>query len=220
MVESNEARLVLLASVIVTALLYVVPGGRMVSYPLLLLSTLAHELGHGVAAWMVGGSFERFMMAPDGSGVAFSRIADNRLARAVVAAGGLVGPAVVAALFFVFGRTMQGARWTLTLTVVALSIFLVLVVRGWFSVVFVMVVIGLGGAVIAWASPRILQLVLIFVAVQLSLAVFSRGDYLFTPTAQTAQGPMPSDVGQMAQALFLPYWFWGLVCGGFSVAVL
>ena len=31
---------------------------------------------------------------------------------------------------------------------------------------------------------------------------------------------MPSDVGQMANALFPPYWFWGGVCGLISVAVL
>ena len=55
-----------------------------------------------------------------------------------------------------------------------------------------------------------------FVSVQLALSVFSRGDYLFTPNA----GPFPSDVANMATSLFLPYWFWGLVCGGFSLAVL
>jgi len=31
---------------------------------------------------------------------------------------------------------------------------------------------------------------------------------------------MPSDVAQMAENLFLPYWFWGAVCGLFAVAVL
>ena len=31
---------------------------------------------------------------------------------------------------------------------------------------------------------------------------------------------LPSDVMQMQQALFLPYWFWGFACGAFAVAVL
>ena len=53
-------------------------------------------------------------------------------------------------------------------------------------------------------------------AVQLSLSVFSRADYLFTETA----GAGPSDVAQMADALFLPYWFWGIVCGAISGLVL
>ena len=62
------------------------------------------------------------------------------------------------------------------------------------------------------ASPRGAQVALVFLAVQLSLSVFSRSDYLFTPGT--------SDVGAIESALFLPYWFWGAVCGGFSVVVL
>ena len=33
-------------------------------------------------------------------------------------------------------------------------------------------------------------------------------------------GVGPSDVAQMTEALWLPYWFWGFVCGAISVAVL
>jgi membrane-associated phospholipid phosphatase len=61
---------------------------------------------------------------------------------------------------------------------------------------------------------------LVFLAVQLSLSVFSRGDYLFSEVARTGSGDFPSDVANMADALFLPYWFWGATCGAFSVAVL
>ena len=64
------------------------------------------------------------------------------------------------------------------------------------------------------------QLVVLFVGIQLALSVFSRSDYLFTSVAITASGNGPSDVARMADALFLPYWVWGLVCGGFSVWVL
>jgi hypothetical protein len=31
---------------------------------------------------------------------------------------------------------------------------------------------------------------------------------------------MPSDVAHISEALFLPYWVWGLVTGGISIAVL
>jgi hypothetical protein len=50
--------------------------------------------------------------------------------------------------------------------------------------------------------------------------VFSRGDYLFMDTAHTVAGTYPSDVANMSTALFLPYWFWGALCGGFSVITL
>jgi hypothetical protein len=62
--------------------------------------------------------------------------------------------------------------------------------------------------------------VLLFVAVQLALSVFSRGDYLFMTEATTPAGSFPSDVANMARALGGPYWLWGLICGGFSVVSL
>ena len=68
----------------------------------------------------------------------------------------------------------------------------------------------------AWVS----QVAVVFIAVQLALSVFSRGDYLFTQWAETGSGRMPSDVQQMSEALFLPYWFWGAACGLISVVVL
>lgn len=215
-----RARLVLGVSIVVTAFLYLVPYGRTLAYPLMLLSTLAHELGHGVTALLVGGSFERFVMWPDGSGMAVWSGEPSRLRAAAVAAGGLVGPAVAAALAFTFGRTARGARHTLTAVAVILAVALLLVVRNLFGGVFVIILLAACLATARKASDEIAQLVLVFLAVQLALSVFSRGDYLFTPVAETASGFMPSDVGQIAAALFLPYWFWGAVCGGISVLVL
>ncbi len=217
---AERARLVLLATVILTALLYVVPYGRYVAYPLMMLSTLAHEMGHGVAALLVGGSFHYFVMWPDGSGLAVWSGEGGVFSRALVAVGGLVGPAVAAAVGFAVGRTVRGARGALTGLSAILALALLFVVRNLFGFIFVAVV--LGGCFLAArkASGEVVQLVLIFLAVQLALSVFSRGDYLFTPIAETAAGPMPSDVGQIAAALLLPYWFWGLVCGAISVVVM
>ena len=134
--------------------------------------------------------------------------------------GGLVGPAAAAAVGFAVGRTLRGARGALVALAAILGLALLLVVRGFFGFFFVAVVFA--GCVLAArkASGEIAQLVLIFLAVQLALSVFSRGDYLFTPVAETATGVMPSDVGQMAAARWLPFWFWGLGCGALSVAVL
>jgi hypothetical protein len=70
------------------------------------------------------------------------------------------------------------------------------------------------------AARDVAQLIVLFIGVQLALSVFSRSDYLFTNIAHTAAGPAPSDVAHMADALFLPYWFWGLFCGAVSIAVL
>jgi hypothetical protein len=173
-----------------------------------------------VAALLVGGSFERFLMWPDGSGVAMWSGDTGGWRVAFVAAGGLLGPAVAAAAAFAAGRSLRGARNALIVLAAALALALLLVVRNLFGFVFVAVIASCLILVARRASAEIAQLVLVFLAVQLALSVFSRGDYLFTPSAQTSAGLMPSDVGQMASVLVLPFWFWGVVCGGASVLVL
>ena len=59
----------------------------------------------------------------------------------------------------------------------------------------------LGSALLlaALRAPRLSQTVVLLLAVQLALSVFSRSDYLFTSMALTACGPMPSDVAVMAE---------------------
>ncbi len=218
--SQQQARLVLLASLVATALFYAVPYGRYLAYPLMLLSTLAHEMGHGLTAVLLGQSFDRFEMWPDGSGVAHWSGQIGRFRLALVAAGGLVGPAVVAAVAFAAGKNVRHARYSLAIAAVVLAITLVWVVRNLFAALFVMSLLVICAWIAGKGSEQLAQLVVVFFGVQLALSVFSRGDYLFTPVAATAMGMMPSDVGQIAQALWLPYWFWGALCGGLSVAVL
>lgn len=215
------ARGVLLGSVLVTLLLYVLPFGGLIGRPLVWLSTLAHEMGHGVTALLLGGKFQRFMMWADGSGVAELEIDGfGWLRQGLSLAGGLVGPAVAAAICFALGRTGKGARACLA----GLGIFLVLadvfVVRNLFGFFFVGLLAA--GALLAAvkATAHVARWLVVFAGVQLALSVFSRADYLFTPVARTGAGVFPSDVSRMAEAMLLPYWFWGLVCGAFSVAVL
>lgn len=210
----------LLISIALTVVLYLVPYGHIIGYPLMLVSTLVHELGHGIAGVMVGGDFQSFEMWSNGSGVAHISGYDGRFARAFVSAGGLCGPAVAAALGFAMSRGERRARWTLGALGVLLLFADVWIVRSLFGWLFVTIFGGLLLA-IAWrASAWASQLTLLFLSVQLSLSVFSRGDYLFTDKANTAAGVFPSDVANMSSALFLPYWFWGALCGAFSVGVL
>ena len=62
----RRARAALFMSVVGTIALYWLPMGQTLAYPLVLLSTLAHELGHGIAALLVGGGFESFVLYADG----------------------------------------------------------------------------------------------------------------------------------------------------------
>lgn len=217
---SNRARLVFLISVVVTAALYAIPQARPVAYPLILLSTLAHELGHGLTAMITGGSFKTLQLYADGSGVAMVSGTGGRLQGALVSAGGLVGPAIAAALCLLVGSRPRGARACLVVLGVALVAITAIWVRNPFGLVFTGI-LGLAALGIAIRAPvGVAQSALVFAAVQLGLAVFSRADYLFTPVAHTAAGDMPSDVAAIANALFLPYWFWGGVCALVSLLAL
>ena len=196
-----------------------IPGGLWAWWPLMLLSTLVHELGHGLAAVFVGGDFISLEMFADGSGVAATAHAGGRTASAIISTGGLVGPAIVACGLFFAARTERRARIALSVLAGVLVLALV-VVRNLFGVAYVLALSGLHAAVVRFGSAWVARFALVFLAVQLSLSVFSRGDYLFTPVARTDAGNMPSDVALIAEALLLPYWLWGGLCGLFSVAVL
>jgi len=219
-VQRNRAGLFLLLSIALTVLLYLVPYGHTIGYPLMLVSTLVHELGHGFAGAMIGADFQSFEMWSNGSGVAHVAGYDGRFARAFVSAGGLCGPAVAAALGFAMARGPRRSKAMLAALGIALLIADVWIVRSVFGWFFVTLFAATLLAVSLRASASASQLTLLFLSVQLALSVFSRGDYLFTATANTGGGTFPSDVANMSSALFLPYWFWGAVCGSFSVLTL
>jgi hypothetical protein len=217
----SSARTVLLVSGAVTLVLYLLPYGQLLSRPFLLLSTLAHEMGHGLTAVLLGGRFQRFAMWANGAGVAEIELSGfGRIRQALTIAGGLVGPAVAAALFFTIGRTSRGAHLCLLVLGLLLVVAEILVVRNPFGFVFVGVVAAACLLVALRGSPAAAQIAVVFVAVQLALSVFSRADYLFTRVARNPTGVFPSDVQRIAQLLWLPYWFWGALCGALSLAAL
>lgn len=210
----------LLAAVAGTLILQRLPYGGLIGWPLVLIGTLAHEGGHALTALALGGDVHGLSIYADGSGVASWSGSLGRVGRAAVAAGGLVGPAVVAAGLFAAARTLRGARATLGLIGLGLLLFELLIVRNAFGLVFVGAVALSALALAARARGEVVRGAVVFVALQLSLSVFSRSDYLFTDTAHTGAGVMPSDVAQMAAALWLPYPVWGALCGAVSIGVL
>lgn len=214
--NTSKGLVFLLVSVVLTVAMYLLPNSYSIRYPFLLLSTLAHEMGHGIAAVLVGGHFSSFKMYADGSGVAYTSH-NPGLASALVSAGGLVGPAIVGAIFFAFANRAKMLFFVLGVMLVIAEI---MVVRNTFGLAFVGGCALLSLLISVKGSMSIQNISAYFVANQLALSVFSRGDYLFKKTAQTEQGAMPSDVAHMADALFLPYWFWGGVCGLFSLLCL
>lgn len=218
-VPRGAGRALLVASALTVAL-WVVPFGKVIGLPLLWVATLVHELGHAIAAAAVGGDVDSVRVFANGSGVTRSAVPSGDLRKALVSAGGLVGPAFGAGVLFAFGRRPTAARIAAAALGVVLAVATLVMVRG---VVGPLVALALSAALLVSARarrPTVSQTLVLFLAVQLSLSVFSGRGYLFTRFADTGAGRLPSDSEQMAQALIGPYWFWGAVCGLVSVAVL
>ncbi len=218
--DANRARWFLLGSVLLTGALYSFPYGGYVAYPLVLVSTYVHEIAHGLAATLVGGQFHFLVIHADGSGLASISGTNGRFAFAFVAGAGLVGPAVGGAALLVLASRPTLARVGLGVFALLSAVALIWVVRNMFGWFFVGL-LAAGCSAAAWrGTAQIAQAVVAFLGVQLALSVFSRADYLFTEVATTGSGSHPSDVANMAEALWFPYWFWGGLCALVSVAAL
>ncbi len=195
-----------------------VPVVMLLGRVLILFSTLFHELGHGITAILVGGHFDKVTIEWNASGETLSRFPSSAWRAALIAAGGLLGPSIAAAgLFWAARGSERRLKGTTVGLAIALCLIGLLAARSFWALLFTL---GLGPILLYAAkrwSRKSLEAAIVFIAVQLGISVFTRADYLFTKTA--GEGRI-SDVQLIAQQLWLPYWFWGLLCGGLSLVVL
>jgi hypothetical protein len=185
-----------------------VPYGRTILYPFALLGTWAHEMGHGLAAILVGGSFDRLVLYQNLGGTAYSS-GIGTLGRAVVAGGGLLGPALAGGLIILLGSREITARWVLAGLSVALLLSLVLFVRnafGWIALAVIAVLVG----VVAVYGPEVARVFAAqLIGIQFCLASWGTLDYMFTRSFIRDGQIIDSDTQEIAEVLLLPYWFWG-----------
>ena len=207
-----------LAAIAALALEHLVPFGRLVLYPLTLLATWVHEMGHGVTALLVGGQFDQLQIFGDASGVALCA-APMGLRSALVSAGGLVGPPIAGALMLLFARGQRRAAVALGGLALAIAISLTVWVRtlvGWIALAPVAAVLIL--VALRWRGGRVW--VAQFLAVCFGLDTFSRIDYLFESNAMIGGQLRASDVANIASSLFPPAMLWGVLIAAFDLVVL
>ena len=220
MKRPKRSHIFILAVVLSFALMHFsyLPVIGVLGHVLLLFSTLTHELGHGLTAMLVGWNFDTLTIDWDGSGLTTTWGYEGRITQGLVSAGGLIGPSIAACILFWSARgNDRRLNFTTRLFGAGLLLAGVLTARSFWAILFT---VGLGALLLLLAgriSRFKMESLMVFIGVQLGLSVFTRADYLFTKWAGPDQ---PSDVAQMSQALFLPFWFWGIVCGLFSVVAL
>lgn len=196
------------------------PFGELVIYPFALLATWAHELGHGLMALLVGGGIDSIVLYPDLGGYAKSARPDDGLARALVAAAGLLAPSLAGGVIVVLGSRAETATYVLDVLGVVLVVSALLWIRNVFGFV---AILGLGAGAIAlghFVNQLVEIAVIQIVGVRLCLESLSDVDYMFTQYFIRDGVRQPSDTQAIAEQLFLPYWIWGALIAALSVGIL
>ncbi len=197
----------------VTIVLWQTALGRYLLYPFTILATWFHEMGHGLCAMLLGGTFVRMNLFPDGSGYAVYS-GTRLLARpgtALVAAAGPAGPALAGAWLILSSHRRGSSRFALAGLATMMFVSALLWIRTLFGVT-VIVALALVLLLIAvkgddWWRGLSLQ----FIGVQACISLFLQVGYLFTEQVRMSGRLVYTDTGQIAAALFLPYWFWATV---------
>jgi hypothetical protein len=197
-----------------------VPYGPEALYPLTLLATFAHEMGHGLAALLLGGEFERLLLHADGSGLAVWRGEGGPMARAAIAAGGLLGPTVAGVALLLLAGSTARARLLLWICAAFVIACVAMWVRNAFGIVFLLsIAVGLAVAG-RWLGDFGAAFLLHLLAAVLCLSWFRDLDYMFASTAIVGGVERASDSAVIAQASWLPFWFWGGLAAALSLALL
>ena len=213
-------RTLLLLSTGTIVTLWQLPYGHQVLYPLTLLATYAHEMGHGMTALLLGAEFDQLFLYADGSGLALWHGNPGRMATAAIAAGGLMGPTLAGVVLLLLSRSPRHARMVLGAVAVLIAASVLLWVRNAFGLVFLSAcaaTLAIAGRIL---PDRAAVFVLHLMAATLCLSWFSDLNYMFSDYAVAGGTRHPSDSAAIAAALWLPYWFWGGVVALVSLLLL
>lgn len=193
------------------------PSLNYIIYPLSLLATWSHEMGHGLTAIITGGKFSHLVIFFNGNGTAYYRPSSD-IAKALTAAGGLLGPC--ASGFFMLSATRSVKSASFVLQGISLLLFL--------SVIFF--VRNLSGVIIVVCLSLLIYFLALLpgkwrifaaqlVSAQLMLSPLQNWRYLFMNEAVINGRLMQSDVSQIAGNDFfpLPYFVWGVVIAATTV---
>ena len=221
--QDRRERVNLLAAIaVVSVLLWQTQIGMLLLYPFTILATWFHEMGHGIAAMALGGTFERLLIFPDGSGVALSLtpVELSRMGAAAIAAGGPLGPAIAGGALIVASRSHRATRIALTvlgIVMLASTLIWVRTMTGW------IVLPGLG-AVILWTARRASdaqrRFAIQLLGVQACISVWQQFGYLFSPGGVIDGQVQRSDTGVIADVTSLPYWAWGAIISTATAALM
>jgi len=207
------------AAVAISVGLGLVSWGGKIIYPFRLFATWAHEMGHGIGALITGNSFEELELYRGLGGQALVGGADG-ISQVIVSSLGLIGPAILGAVVMIAGSRVRTAPFVLGALAAAIVISALIWIRNPFGFFAMLAIAAALGLTARFAPPLLRVGITQLLAVQLALAAWSSRDYLFISGFERDGRRLDSDTQNIADELFLPYWFWGALVGGVSILVL
>ena len=208
-------------AVALTVVLWFIPFGSLIIWPFTFLATWAHEMGHGIAGILVGGTFDRLEIYEYGGGRAFiTGVPGGGIKSALISVGGLVGAPLLGAMFVALGVREMAGRVLLFLLAVTLLLSAVFLVRTVFGVAVSVIFAAVLGFCAYNLGPQIRFLLVQLVGIQMSLSAVRGFDYLFSAYANFPTGRVNSDVTSIAESIGGHYLLWGGLIFVFNALVL
>ncbi|MGI8639816.1 MAG: M50 family metallopeptidase [Pyrinomonadaceae bacterium] len=225
----------LLIATVITIVLWFIPFTEYLVYPIRLFVTFIHEGSHALASLLTGSSVQSLTVSTDGSGMVYT-LPSNWFAALLISSAGYLGTTAFGVLLLVLIRRAYSARIVLTASAIFVgimtfvfgflaplwNIFSAQVSLG--SVAFTVfsgafLTVGLL-AIAKYASPKVAQFAMSFLAVQCILNAVSDLKTLFFINAPFVGSDIHTDAANMAAATGLPAIVWVFIWIGISVLMI
>ena len=201
--------ILLIGTALFTGILWQSPTGKIIIYPLTLLSTWYHEMAHGIMAVLLGANFKKLEIFANGNGLARYEYRGSLflgpIGKVLVSAAGPMGPPIIGAGFILASRSLQTSQQSLIILGSFMLVSVMIWVRTWIGILVIsllgLIILGIG----LEASPEIQIFTTQFFGVQACISTLRDFNYVFSYCGGR------SDTARIVEVLLLPHWFWGIL---------
>ena len=191
--------------------------------PLKVFVVLLHEISHGLAALLTGGSVEKLMLLSDQGGLAFTR-GGNRF---VILSAGYLGSALWGALFMQLAWSRSSIRsYAIHFIGIVLLLVLVLYIRDLYTIgyvsltMFVILLIG------SWGGDRLKMAILwivgtfscLYAVIDIFTDILADGPFAGLSLFGSLSG-FSNDAQLLSTITYIPAFIWGLLWSGLAIAI-
>ncbi|MDQ3179070.1 MAG: M50 family metallopeptidase, partial [Acidobacteriota bacterium] len=230
--DAKPQLMLLLIATVITIALWFIPYTEYLIYPIRLFVTFIHEGSHALMSLLTGSAVQSLTVSTDGSGMVYS-LPSNWFSALLISSAGYLGTTAFGVLLLVLVRRAYSARIVLTASAIfvgVMTLFFGFLAPLWNafstqvtfgSVAFTILsgaflTVGLL-ALAKYASPKVAQFAMSFLAVQCVLNAFLDLKTLFFINAPFVGSDIQTDAANMAAATGLPAIAWVFIWIGISV---